>query len=365
MKIDDDEKGLLDAVNAAIDEETYEAPDDEVQDEPETSTEDGDSGDDVNSGDEPAAEADEGDAESDDGEDSSSEPDDDTDEEPVEETDEDKDEKAEKPKDEEPPEDGKEPDPVNDPIPESVTQRTRERIESLVSRVKETEQYKANYTELVGMIESTGATPEAFNNMLNYMRMVNSKDPDDRRQALKAAQSELRALAVQLGEKDVPGFNPVSEFDDLQRAVEAQELSEDMAREIAVNRLKQQDELTRQTQSQQEQQAQMSAQQAVQQGQQSLTQLETQLRADPEYQAKRDILVPMLKNTMRQIHPSQWAGVFEEAYRNLKLPAAPPAPRPKPPKNQPLRGKSPAGNSDKGINSPIDALNEALGSMGR
>lgn len=353
--MNDDDKGLLEAVSAAIDEET-------VHPEPETPSESGQTEDEVNpegGNDAPEANTDDV-SDPPEGEDSAEE-----ESKPADDPDDGEDsagDSEEKPEEEE----RAEFDPVNDPIPENATQRTRERIETLVGRVKEAEQYRESYTELVGMIESTGATPEAFSNMLNYMRLVNSQNPDDRRQALKAAQAELEALAIQLGESNVPGFDPLARFDDLRNAVEAQDLTAEHAREIALARLRQQDELARHTQRQQETLAQQNARQAVEQGTQALNSLEARLKAaDPEYQAKRDVLVPLLKDTMRAVHPSQWAATFESAYRNFKLPtvSAPAAPRPAPPKNQPLRAKNPAGNSDRGINSPLDAINAALEGM--
>jgi hypothetical protein len=268
---------------------------------------------------------------------------------------------AGEPEAEEPKEEAKPLDALNDPIPTGVAARTRERIETLVGMVKEAETHKRNYQEVVSIVNSTGASPEEFGQMLQYMKMVHSDNPEDKRTALKVLQGELKALAVQLGEADVPGFDPLSDFQDLQQAVELKEMAPEHARELAVARLRKQDELTRQTAAMQQSQAQMSAQQAVEQGKATLNALGQKLSADPDYEAKASILVPMLKETFNSIHPTQWAAVFENAYRNLKLPAAPkPAPKPAP-KNQPMRAKAPAGNSDPGINSALDAVNAALG----
>lgn len=354
MPPENEDTGLLDAVNAAIESETH-APDPEPE-EQEDEVEAGD----ADAGDDETVEDSDGEAEEG-GEKDGDEEVAEEDAEPV--AEEPKDEKPAEPKPE--PEPKKELDPLNDPIPDYVKGRTRERIETLVGRVKEAEQYKSAYEEVTGIINSTGATPEEFGNMLNYMKLVHSSNPEDRRQALKAAQAELKALAVQLGETNVPGFDPIAEFSDLQNAVEAQEITPEHAREVAVLRLRKNDELARSTQHQQEQQAQMSAQEAVRQGTQALDALDARLRSDPQYAQKRQVLVPMLRDTFRQIHPSLWASTFETAFNNLTVPAAAPLPTPRAaPKQQPLRAKAPAGNSDRGVNSPLEAMNEALGSLG-
>lgn len=344
-EVENEDQGLLDAVNAAIAPDVF--PEEPVQEEGETPSETGDSDGDVNpETEQPPEEAPE------------------TEQTPEEEpeTEKPKEGEAEEPKDEEAKvEEVKPIDPLNDPIPTGVAARTRERIETLVGMVKEAETYKQNYHEVVSMVNSTGASPEEFGQMLQYMKMVHSDNPDDKRTALKVLQSELRGLAVQLGESDVPGFDPLADFKDLQQAVELKEMAPEHAKELAVARLRKQDELTRQTHAMQQNQAQMSAQQAVEQGKATLNTLGQKLSADPDYEAKAAVLVPMLKETFNSIHPTQWAVVFENAYRNLKVPAAP-KPTPKPvPKNQPMRAKAPAGNSDPGINSALDAVNAALG----
>jgi hypothetical protein len=362
MSKENEEQSLLDAVNAAVDEETYiEEP--EVQDDDETPSEGGQNDDDANqpADDEDGAGGDAGSSEDD--AEGSAEEDSDADDGERGGEDEPPAEKVEAKKDE-----PKTVDPVNDPIPDEIKGRTRERIETLVGKVKEAEQYRSSYEELVGMVNSTGATPEAFGNMLNYMRMVNSDNPDDQRTALKAAQAELRALAIRLGEKDVVGFDPVAEFQDLQTAVEAREITPEVAREAALLRLRQQDELTRSTQKNQERQLTMNAERAVQEGTRQLNELGERLAAtDPQYREKAAMLVPLLRGPMRtSVHPSQWASTFEEAYRNLKLPSAPaPAPAPRPaPKQQPLRGKAPAGQSNREPGNALEAMNAVLGNMG-
>jgi TPR repeat protein len=54
----------------------------------------------------------------------------------------------------------------------------------------------------------------------------------------------------------------------------------------------------------------------------SLSGLEVQLRAtDPAYEAKKALLVPILKPIFEQMPPSKWASAFEQAYAGVRLPA--------------------------------------------
>ncbi|MGH8258163.1 MAG: hypothetical protein ACREUG_00570, partial [Steroidobacteraceae bacterium] len=63
-------------------------------------------------------------------------------------------------------------DPVNDPIPEDVQGRTRERMQQLITRVKESsgerDRIQKERDDLVGMVAETRASPEQFNDSLQY-----------------------------------------------------------------------------------------------------------------------------------------------------------------------------------------------------
>jgi hypothetical protein len=270
----------------------------------------------------------------------------------------------EKPKEgEEKPAEGKAEDPVNDPIPEGLAERTKQRIETLVTRVREGEQYRSQYEELVGTLTSTGASPEEYGQMVQYMRLVHSDDPQDLEVAMQALQAELRGVAMKLG-KPVPGVDFLADYPDLQTAVEAQEITAEHAQEIAVNRSRQA-AATQQSQTRSQQQAQQQEYQtAVRAAQTQLNQLEAQLKSDPQYQAKYDILVPALRETFQSIHPSQWTATFKRAYDNLTLPATPaPAPPPKKPAQQPLRPRQPAGQGERQPSSVLDAVTAALDNL--
>ena len=54
----------------------------------------------------------------------------------------------------------------------------------------------------------------------------------------------------------------------------------------------------------------------------ALSAIEIRLKAtDPTYEAKKALLVPILKPVFGQMPPSKWATAFEQAYASVQLPA--------------------------------------------
>lgn len=260
-------------------------------------------------------------------------------------------------------------DPVNDPIPAEVKGRTRERMTQLISTVKEVsterDQLRADRDEILGMIEQTGASPEQYGQALDYLAAVNSRDPARIKQAIAVAQQELAALSAMIGEP-VPGVDMLGQHPDLQAEVADGKISQARAEEIAAARAlraTQQQQGQRYTQQQQQQQAVMRAK-----GQ--LNRVEAELRgSDPNYEAKKAMLVPMLQPILSQLPPAQWERAFRDAYARLQLPAGTPAAHPhsngahrEPMRaaQQPLRAMQPAGNTKREAGSMLDAINEGI-----
>jgi hypothetical protein len=259
------------------------------------------------------------------------------------------------------------PDPVNDPIPDEIKGRTRERMESLVSRVKETttelETVRTQHEDLLGMITDTQATPEQFGQALDYLRAVNSGDPEQIKAALTMVQGELAHLARLAGEP-VPGVDLLANHQDLRDAVDIGDISERHALELAAARDQRQaqQQRTQQTREQTTQQEQQQA--ALDQGRADLNALDRELGAgDPAYQAKRAHLITTLKPVMARISPLEWAAVYREAYQNLpaNFGAAPATP----PKQQPLRPSNPAGGQQRAPTSMLDAVTQGLEGLTR
>lgn len=276
---------------------------------------------------------------------------------------------------EQPPGDGKpavkQPDVINDPIPDDVKGKTRERMESLIKTAKDLttarDQAVADRGELLGYVAETKATPQQFTEALNYLKAVNSGDPVQIRQAIKMAQAELTALARIIGEP-VQGVDLLAEHQDLKDAVEAGDISRQHAEELAASRaLRAQQQQTSRQQTEQSQ-----VQQDITGGKTALNTLDGQLRAaDPQYEAKRALLVPLLQPIFAQLHPSKWAGAFKEAYDKLPATAIAPATaataaiQQRTPTQQPLRAKQTAGQAAKAPGSLMDAINMGIEAAGR
>ncbi len=255
-----------------------------------------------------------------------------------------------------------EPDPVNDPIPEDLKGKTRERMQSLITMVKEKDDA---YTEvlqqrddLIGMIQDTGAPPEQFGRVLETLKMLHAPDIETRKKGLQALRDDVRSLSIQLGE-DSGDPALLERHADLKDAVATGYLDEKYAREIA---------LAREQRSQAEQISQRSSadQKAYARGKADLDALGDDLRDDPDYAARVAALAPSIQKKLAQKHPSEWARTFAVEYAKVKLPkpATAPATRTATQGDQPLRARQPAGGAARQPKDGLDALNIALSDLG-
>lgn len=258
-------------------------------------------------------------------------------------------------------------DPVNDPIPRDLKKDTQERIRTLIDTTKtvtaERDAIKQDFDYLIKGVEATGASPQQYGETLSWLSLFNSNDPRQQEKALELVESVAERLSTLLGKERIVG-DPLAAHADLKEAVAKGQVTPQYAKEIARTRNGQtfRTELT--THASEENQRQQSAAQELHVARQGLTELEASLQAtDPQYEAKKAILVPALRPAFAVLPPSQWVAKFQEAYRNIKV-GAPPAR--KVPVNQPLRaGKQPAGGQTKAPSSALEAMGAALGSMGK
>jgi hypothetical protein len=222
------------------------------------------------------------------------------------------------------------------------------------------DRFQSERDELVGMIQSTGATPEQYTQALEYLRAVNSRDPALIGKAVDTLQAELKALAGITG-KVLPGVDLLAEHEDLRTAIEDGSISREHAQEIAAARaLRAQQSQAMEINGQQQQRVQ-----AINGARQQLNELEAQIKAvDPQWLQKKGILMGQFRPLLAQLPPSAWAATFVEMYRNLHIPAAVAAvPTARSNGNgagQPLRAHQPAGNSHKEPTSMLEALNAGI-----
>lgn len=259
-------------------------------------------------------------------------------------------------------------DPLNDPIPKDLKPQTQERVRTLIKMAKEataeTEQVRTDLNVIVNGLSQAGVTPQQYVETVSFLALFNSGDPAQQTKALELAESVADRLAQLLG-KDRQVSDPIAAHQDLQAAVQRGQITPQYAKELARQRNSMQFRGQLEDAGRQQTQQQQQEQQALAQARNDLTTLEAALvKTDPDWERKKEILVPALQPVFQAIHPSQWRAKFEEAYRNMRLPAAAPRAAPRTPAVQPLRaGKQPAGGQSREPGSMLEALNAALGSM--
>lgn len=263
-------------------------------------------------------------------------------------------------------------DPLNDPIPKDLKQETQERMRSLIKTAKESAekatQFETDFNYLTQGIAATGATPEQYGETLSWLAMFNSNDPAQQAKALELVETVADRLSTLLGKERTVG-DPLGQHEDLKAAVKSGQTTLAFAKEIARTRnaTNFRSELTTQATTQATQQEANARE--LSNARKALTDLEGTLQStDPDYAAKRAILVPVLKTIFPTIPPAQWKAKFEEAYRTVKVPRA--AARSASagtggaPANQPMRaGKNPAGGQARAPASMGEAINAALAGM--
>jgi hypothetical protein len=258
-------------------------------------------------------------------------------------------------------------DPINDPIPKDLKKETSERIRTLIDTTKtvtaERDKVKQDFDYMIKGVEATGATPEQYGETLSWLSLFNSSDPAQQEKALELVETVAERLATLLGKERTVG-DPLSAHLDLKDAVTKGQITAQYAKEIARTRNGQTFRTELSTNAQQAETQRNQAAQELQTARNDLSTLEQTLRAsDPQYEAKKAILVPALKPVFASIPPSQWKQKFQEAYRAINVS---PTPRNtvKTPVNQPLRaGKQPAGGQTKAPGSMLEAISGALSGM--
>lgn len=250
-------------------------------------------------------------------------------------------------------------------LEESVSEKTRERFETLKTRydemVAERDQIRGEADQWREAIVSTGTNPEQFGMALSWLQKINSGKMEDLHDAYSIMQNELAAVAKAIG-KPVPGtYDPLTEHQDLKQRVDEGLLSEADAQEIAAARAAQNFNNV-QSAAQREQE---TKQNDIQAALQDVRDLGAELqKSDPLFQQKMPYLEPIIASAVNSgAPPANWRRMIEESYR--KLPAVPQVkPEPKPvPTPDPLRptGATPSsGDMDKQPGSAVEAIDQAL-----
>lgn len=203
-------------------------------------------------------------------------------------------------------------------MPEGLSQKAQERFTTLVNRVKEREAQVAETQETIGqfreMIQSTGTTPEEFSQAIDYMRMVKHGDFEG---ALRIMDEQRRMLSLAMG-RPLPGADPLEQFPDLRQRVDAYQMDEQTALELARTRMQQKTMQTTQQQQEQLQQQNQQSQQARQQAIMQIDQLGQQwAKTDPDFTVKEDIILKQLPDIAKNFPPAMWPQQVRILYNTL------------------------------------------------
>ena len=205
--------------------------------------------------------------------------------------------------------------------------KAQERFEYWINKAKELETANSTLSgskELQDYIVQSGTNPEQLNWSLNIFNSLNSGNYSKAVAALK----QLDSFADQIGER--LGVNKTEnestsygDFEDLSKAVENLEMSEDWANKLASQRTEQNAQYQAQTNFQQYNQQEAQYLEAYQQQANNayaqITDWEEKTReSDPDYALKSEAMVEVGKRLAQtQFPPQDWLPILQNEYNVL------------------------------------------------
>ena len=221
-------------------------------------------------------------------------------------------------KEEDEPEAKEDEEPDIHEMPEGLKPKAEERFRNLVNDNKEKSAYIEQANEALNNMQEavklTGLDAEGFGHLIDFARMTNSSDQQDRREAFNLIKAEYHRQAQLLGEK-VEGVDLLADFPELRGRVDDFELSEDDALKIAkAERLmaQQQQESQRSTQEAENQRALNSEKENALK--QVRTCIDSMKKTDIDFEAKNSKLMGMV-GEIRDAYPAnQWPSVVKHLY---------------------------------------------------
>ena len=205
--------------------------------------------------------------------------------------------------------------------------KAKERFEHWINRAKELEDSNDNLRvsgELQEHIMDSGTSPEQLNWSLQVFRSLNSGNYDESVKALQALDQFADQIGDRLGVNRTNNENAnYGDFEDLSKAVENLEMSEEWASKLASQRVQESAQHqarndyyeTQQQQQHDDNQRRIHADQAYK----DITQWENELvNSDPDYNMKKDHMVEIGQEISRSgIPPEQWLNTIKWQYNVL------------------------------------------------
>lgn len=245
-----------------------------------------------------------------------------------------------------------------DEPPEGISKKAQERFRNIVYKVKEKEaELTAVRSDLDGirtLMKDTGGTPEDFSRTFEYIRAVRSGDFDNARSILE---DQIRQLSVATG-KPFGQVDPLSQFPDLRERVNAYQMDEPTALEIARSRSHADAQRKAEQQFNERQQQQRESVNSRQSAIAEIDRLGAEwAKSDPDYAVKEGIITQKANEIAANFPPSQWAAQVKLMYSAI---SSMPVQKPTAPAPAPLRASGQSAGARQ-PNSMLEALQSGLG----
>lgn len=273
------------------------------------------------------------------------------------EPDEKKEEAAAEPEAEVKPEEEAKPENEDEP-PEGISKKAQERFRNLTSRLKEkdaeVERLSSDLGGIRTMMKETGGKPEDFAKTFEYIRALNHGDLDQARSILE---EQIQQLSVLTG-KPFGQVDPLQKFPDLRERVNAYQMDEQTALEMARHRSVQQ---RQQQEVSQYQERQQSEQQSMRAKQHAISEIDRMgaewAKSDPDYAMKEGLITARAKDIAAQFPPHQWPAQVRLMYQTI---SSMPVQKPAASNPAPLRASGQSGGARQPT-SMLEALQSGLG----
>jgi hypothetical protein len=211
--------------------------------------------------------------------------------------------------------------------PEGIGKKAQERFRSMVARVKEKDAEIEHLTRNLGgirdLMRETGGTPEDFSKSFEYIRAIRRGDIQQARSILE---DQIRQISVATGQP-FGAVDPLVQHPDLRERVNAFQMDEATALEMARHRAAQQEQQQAAQQFHARQQSEVMQVRSRQQAIAEIDRLGSEwAKSDPDYAAKESVIARQAQLIAQQFPPQQWAAQVRLMYQTLSaMPQTKPA----------------------------------------
>lgn len=245
-----------------------------------------------------------------------------------------------------------------DEPPEGISKKAQERFRNLTSRLKEkdaeVERLSSDLGGIRKMMQDTGGKPEDFAKTFEYIKALNSGDIGYARQILE---EQIRQITLISGQP-FQQVDPLAKFPDLRERVNAYQMDEQTALEVARHRAMQFEQQQAIAQNNQRQQHEQQSAQAKNNAIAEIDRMGAEwAKSDPDYAMKEGLITAQAKLISEQFPPQQWPAQVRLMYQTI---SAMPVQKPVAATPAPLR----ASGQSAGARQPtsmLEALQNGLG----